>query len=423
MPSLLIRLIIATLLLSTAEAQAESLTLGECLARAKNSNTSLKVAAYDQKIAAEGELVGKSGYLPRIDVQGGYTAQLDAQGISLNGRTVETQQADYAFASLGIYQTLYDFGRTSARADRARTVREVSTFNYAGHEQDVFLQVVTAYFGILHAQRLLQAAEDEVVQMDDHLRIAQNLFQEGIVTRNDLLQAEVRLAGSRQRRLDSANRLENAWLQLNFLTEQSPDFRGTLEEATTVTPPMMSDPDDRSIANRAEIKAMQKTIEGSDLEVKENRGGYYPELFTKLGLDYVQNRQVREQTIMAATVGLKVNLFDGEATTGRYRQAVASRSKNEEALRQLRAAIRLEYRTAANDAKVSFERIKVAEKSILQGEENLRINKDRYQAQMGTATDVIDAQTLLTQTRTDYYRSIFDYQVALARVRKALGEL
>ena len=126
---------------------------------------------------------------------------------------------------------------------------------------------------------------------------------------------------------------------------------------------------------------------------------------------------------MAATIGLKINLFDGQATTGRYRQAVATRSRNEESLRQLKAAIGLEYRLAANDAKVSFEKIKVTEKSIQQGEENLRINKDRYQAQVGTATDVIDAQTLLTQAKTDYYRSMFDYQVAVARVKKALGEL
>ena len=42
---------------------------------------------------------------------------------------------------------------------------------------------------------------------------------------------------------------------------------------------------------------------------------------------------------------------------------------------------------------------------------------------MGTATDVIDAQTLLTQIRTEYYQALFDYQVALARVKRALGTL
>ena len=52
-----------------------------------------------------------------------------------------------------------------------------------------------------------------------------------------------------------------------------------------------------------------------------------------------------------------------------------------------------------------------------------QINKDRYQEQVGTATEVIDAQTLLTQIRTENYQAIFDYQVALIRVKRARGEL
>jgi outer membrane protein TolC len=126
---------------------------------------------------------------------------------------------------------------------------------------------------------------------------------------------------------------------------------------------------------------------------------------------------------MAATVGLKINLFDGFLTTSRFRQAVKSRSQAEERLRQLESDFALEYRTAINDAKVAKQRINVTEASIKQGEENLRINRDRYQEQVGTATEVIDAQTLLTQIKTEQFQAIFDYQVALARVKRARGEL
>ncbi len=422
--NLIFRLIATGLLIPAAIAQAGPLTLKDCLIQAGTSNRSLKAIAYDQTIAAEGEHIGRSGYFPRVDIQGGYTAQLEPQSIDLgNGKTMATQQADYGFASLGIYQTLYDFGRTDARAGRARTEHEAATFSYKGYEQDIFLQVVTTYFGILQAQHLVQAAEEEVTQMTDHLQVARNLYEQGVVTRNDLLQAEVRLAGSQQRLLDSQNRLDNAWLQLNYLMNQKADYRASLEDSTTISPPAATAGDEKALDNRPEVKALKKNLEGSNFEVQESRGGYYPEIFARAGVDYVQNKEVKEQAIMAATIGIKFNLFDGLATTGRYRQAIATRSKNEEALRQLQAIIELEYRTAVNDARVAFERIRVAETSIRQGEENLRINKDRYQAQVGTATDVIDAQTLLTQARTDYYHSTFDYQVAVARIRKALGEL
>lgn len=404
-------------------AQAGNLTLRDCLAKAATGNYALKVAAHDEKIAAENVAIGKSGFFPRIDLQGGYTAQQEPQAIDFTGGSFATQDADYAFLNLSLYQTLYDFGRTDARYRRAQAVRAATSFSYAGLEKEVFLQVVKAYYGILQEKKLLLAAEEEVTQMTDHLRVAQNFYEQGVVTRNDLLQAEVRLATSRQHALEEANRLDNGWLYLDYLIGQQADYRADLEEETAIVPPAPAVDPETALTGRAEIKARKKAIEGSKQEVRESKGGYYPELFARLEMDYVQNSKVREQAIMAATVGVKINLFDGLATTGRYRQAVENRSRNEETLRQLQADIRFEYQTAGNDAKVAFERIKVAENSIRQGEENLRINKDRYQAQVGTATDVIDAQTLLTQTRTDYYRALFDYQVAVARVRKALGEL
>jgi outer membrane protein TolC len=118
-----------------------------------------------------------------------------------------------------------------------------------------------------------------------------------------------------------------------------------------------------------------------------------------------------------------MNLFDGFTTTSRYRQAVKNRSRTEERLHQLESDLALEYRTAVNDARVAQQRIALTEASIKQGEENLRINKDRYQEQAGTATDVIDAQTLLTQIRTEHYQAKFDFEVALAKVKRARGEL
>jgi outer membrane protein TolC len=411
------------LFLSAGTAPAAPLTLGACLEKAAAGNYALKVAAHDEQIAEENVNLSRSGYLPRIDFQGGYTAQQAPQSISLDVRTIETQDADFGFFSASLYQTLYDFGRTAARLDRAKAAKDATVFAYTGLKKETFLQVVTAYFGILEAEKLLDTAGEEVAQMTDHQRVAKNLYEQGVVTRNDLLQAEVRLAGSRQRRLEAANHLGNSWLKLNYLTGDKPGFRAKLDREATLEPPPPQEDIQRAIMERSEIRAQEKTVEESEQEIKENRAGYYPELFAKLGIDYVQNNKVREQAIMAATVGLKINLFDGLATTSRYRQAVKNRSRNEDILRQLEAELLLEYQTAANDAGVARERISVTEEAIRQGEENLRINKDRYQEQVGTATEVIDAQTLLTQTRTDYLRAIFDYQVAIARVKRALGQL
>lgn len=408
---------------SVSSAYAEPLTLADALAKRAASSRTLKIAALDEQIAGDSVRSSRSGYLPRVDLQGGYTGQQAPQAVSAPFGSFATQEADFGFFNLSITQTLYDFGRTDARYARAKAIREATGFGYKNQEQNVFLQTVTSYFLILQNQKLLKAADEEITQMTDHLRVVKALFEEGVVTRNNLLQAEVRLAGSRQRRLEVANRLENAWLDFNNQIGDPPESRKELVEETRIDQKQLNNSAPEAVALRGEIQAQRKLLDASELEVKETKTGYYPEIFARAGLDYVQNDRVKEQVIMAATVGLKINLFDGFATTSRYRQAVKSRSQVEERLRQMEADFALEYRIAVNDASVAKQRISVTETSITQGEENLRINRDRYQEQVGTATDVIDAQTLLTQTRTEFYQAIFDYQVALARVKRAKGEL
>ncbi|HEX9023455.1 MAG TPA: TolC family protein [Geobacteraceae bacterium] len=417
-------LLIAMFFLAAAQTSyAAPLTLAEALAKRGATSQTLKIAAYDAQIAEESIRLNRSGFLPRLDIQGGYTAQQAPQSFKSSFGTFETQNPDFAFGGLSVTQTLYDFGRTGARYERAKETSAAASLSYKGQKQDVFLRTVATYFRILQLQKLLLAADEEVKQMDDHLRVAQNLYEQGVVTRNDLLQAEVRLAGSRQRRLETANLLENAWLDLNNQMGEPPEFRRELVEESRIDLAGPDKPARDVVASRAEIQAQQKLLNASELEVKEARTGYYPELFAKLGLDYVQNDKVKEQAIMSATVGLKINLFDGLATTSRLRQAVQNRARTEERLNQLENDLELDYRTAVNDVKVAKERIAVTETSIRQGEENLRINKDRYKEQVGTATDVIDAQTLLTQIRTEHYQAVFDYEVALARVKRARGEL
>ena len=421
-PTVVAILTVAQLYLSATSAFA--LTLKDCLTRAAAANSQLKASSHDEQVAAEAVGIATSGYLPRVDLQAGYTAQQAPQAVKFTAEPIPTQEADYAFANLSIYQTLYDFGRTRARREQAIMASEAAQQAYRGEEQDVFLQVVRAYYGILAGQKYLVTADDEVKQMTHHRKVAQDMYEQGVVTRNDLLQAQVKLANSKQKRLSAANSLENSWLYLNFLTGQETGFRSELEEpeqrTETADLHMMME---IALRKRPEIAALKKTILADEAAIREYRSNYYPELYAKLAMDYLENNRVQEQTILSATVGFKINLFDGLATTSRKRQAVKIRSREEERLRNLEASVRLELETALNDLKVAEERILVSETAIRQSEENLRINNDRYVEKVGTATDVIDAQTLLTQTRNDYFSSIFDYQVAAARVKRAVGEL
>ena len=178
-----------------------------------------------------------------------------------------------------------------------------------------------------------------------------------------------------------------------------------------------------AMTRRPEILALHRGVEASQAALRESKTGFFPELFTRLALDYVENSKYREQAIMSATIGLKINLFDGFATSAARDRALHNQSRSQDLLREAESLARLEIATAGNDLRVAGERINVTQTAIRQSQENLRINRERYKERVGTATEVLDAQTLLTQTRTDYYRALFDQQVAAARLKRALGEL
>jgi outer membrane protein TolC len=417
-------LAVAILFLLVSHSWGAELTLGDCLKKARDNNPDLRTAAWEISIAQQNLRLASAPFYPRLDAQAGYSMQQAAQASTASGRALEAQEPEFAFGGLAVNYTLYNFGKREARRDQSLALLDASSNTFEARRANLSLQVIEAYFSILETGKLIIAAQEEIAQVEQHRRMAQALFEEGVVTRNDILQAEVRLAAARQRLLATTNRLDNTWLQLNYLTGAEPAFRADLTEDSSLPDTLPASTDEnRAFTRRPEILALRRGVEASAAELKESRAAYFPELYTRLALDYVQNDKVREQTIMSATIGLKINLFDGFATTAARDRALVGQSRALDLLRQTEAQVRLEIAAAGNDLRVTAERITVAETAIRQSEENLRINRERYQERIGTATEVLDAQTLLIQTRTDYYRALFDRQVAAARLKRAQGEL
>lgn len=408
----------------TLTAQAAPLTLEESLRLARAHNPLLQTIQWDSTIARENQRQADSSFYPRIDAEGGYTAQLDPQAMRVNGQTLDTQQPDYASANLSITQTIYDFGRRDARQRQAKANLDAVDAGIHAQGQEVSLQVIETYFGVLEGEKLVLTAEEELRSVEEHRRVAQTLYENGVVTRNDLLQAEVRMASSRQRLLMARNQVKNLYLRLNFLIGMPPETRPQLfEPPVALSAPKTPTNLNATLHNRPDLLSLQRQLDASDQQVRESKAAFYPELFARLSLDYLENDKVREQKIYAAMIGMKINLFDGFATTAIRDKAVATRARIQQQLRMAEQQARLEVSSAQNDLQVAGERISVTSEAIRQGEENLRINKDRYQERVGTATDVLDAQSLLTQARTEHYRAWYDFQVARARLDKALGLL
>ena len=70
-------------------------------------------------------------------------------------------------------------------------------------------------------------------------------------------------------------------------------------------------------------------------------------------------------------------------------------------------------------AKINVE---TAKKSLSQARENYRVTNEGYRVQVSTSTDVLDARAYLTQSEMNYYGALYGYHVALAALKRAIGE-
>jgi outer membrane protein TolC len=84
--------------------------------------------------------------------------------------------------------------------------------------------------------------------------------------------------------------------------------------------------------------------------------------------------------------------------------------------------VRLDVKQAVLDISEAEENIPVTVKAVKQAEENIRVSRERYKAQVTTSTEVLDAQTLLTTARRNYYKALYDHHLAKARLLRAMGD-
>ena len=88
---------------------------------------------------------------------------------------------------------------------------------------------------------------------------------------------------------------------------------------------------------------------------------------------------------------------------------------------QLMETIELEVNQNFLNLKFLKEKTDVSNKTIVQSEENYRVTREKYNAQLATSTELADAETLLFQAKTNYANAVADYRIALIKLYKSAG--
>jgi outer membrane protein TolC len=116
-----------------------------------------------------------------------------------------------------------------------------------------------------------------------------------------------------------------------------------------------------------------------------------------------------------------IPIFEGGRVEARVRDQRAKLASAKERFRKLDLQIRLDVETALLNVNSSWERTEAIKKTIEQAQESFRIERQKYDLGKGAIVDVLDAQSALLDSQTNYDRALADYNIALAQLRLAMG--
>ena len=346
---------------------------------------------------------------------------------STPGVGVPTSKDIYNFGTT-VYQPLFTGGFNLATYRSAKIGVDLSKETVETTKRDIVLQVRGGYFNILKAEKFLDVAEQAVKQFEAQLEVTKAFFDVGIVPKNDVLQAEVRLANARQALVKTANDLATAKASFNILLrrEVNTPFEVVDILAYKAFPLSFEQSLDEALRLRPEIKAAQLNIDQAKENVKIARSGFFPTInltanYSRFSdeLDLGGNFSWRGTVQALATF----TLWNWGNTAFKVGESKVMVTQAEDSKNQLIDSITLEVKNDYLNLLTAEKNINTAEKSIEQAEENLRMNEERYKYQVATQTDVLDAVVLLAQARVNYYGALSDFNIAKAQLERAMGKM
>jgi outer membrane protein len=294
---------------------------------------------------------------------------------------------------------------------------------------DLVLRVKEAYFNVLAADKAVEVAEKDVDSRTWTVQVARSFFDVGMIPINDVLKAEVELSNTEQALVRAQNAAMVTRARFNTILVRPIHEPVVLEDILAYTP-VEGDYDtyvERALGNRPEIKILDVSLLQADQRIRLAKSRYYPEVsltyeYIKEGDDLsVSGSPYHDANRWEALAVLSWTFWEWGKTHYAGREQESVMRQLVQTKYDLEDGIRLQVKDAVLGLETAEKNIPTTQKAVTQGEENLRVNEERYRAQVTTITDLLDAQTLLAQARANYYRALYDHNLAKARLERAMG--
>jgi outer membrane protein TolC len=457
----MVKVLVATLLvpLVTTTALSKELTLDDCIELALKNRASIIAARGAETLAKWNQRTALGAFLPRVDASYSYynsketdikydepagyvwfvdTLIINSESYEVIGarptriEEMEGEDQDRTSKSFEVQgsMTLVDFSNwfnyIGARADRAKARLDV-----IGSEQDLIYGVKASYYAYLATVENVAVQEQAVERSKEQLKLIESKFELGSAAKSDVLKQKVRYGNDKLSLLTGQNAVVTTKANLAYTIGVDPggdvefstdysvrEFHGTLQEAMGF-----------GLEHEPGLLAAQKEVNAAKHAVRSRWSEYLPKLngFASVGW----SDGTRGDTVIfnfssrSTTYGFQItyNIFDGFWRERNVSQAKIYRNNAMAGLADTRNLVSREIKTAYLDIERLKEQKKVAQENVDAAEEDLKITQEKYNLGAATILDLLDAQVSLKEAQVSLIRADFDLNLAIAKLKHAMGKM
>ncbi len=331
-----------------------------------------------------------------------------------------------------LQQPLFTGWKIQGAADNASYQADAAKSDVAKDKSELIFSITSAYWGLYQAEEVKHLAAENVTQISAHLVDSENLQSQGLATTNDILKVKVQLANSRILQSDAENNVRLAKLSLNSTIGIPLDTDVGIASALTPTTkefPALDKILKSAIVVRPDVIAMESRVKAADAAVASASGGWFPQIFLNGNYYYsrpnqriIPNKDEFNDT-WDVGISLQFDIWNNLTTLHQTNQAKAQFEQSKDALATLKDGVTLEVTQSYLSYQQSKERIHLAELSVDQANENYRTAAEKFKTGLTTSSELLDAEVALLQSKLQLTQSRVDYELAQARLEKAIGDL
>lgn len=410
-------------------------SLQQCLDIAFANNPGVAAMESDAAAAQARQMQAAGERLPRLGAKGIYSRHLDEQRI-----LPVRQPGEPAILSRDIFSgdivlslPLFTGGKLTSQVKAAHLLHQAATHQLTRSKEELLFNVSSVFFSILAQHHVLESLEFSLETLETHIRRIDDLIDAKKAAKVDRMRTQVRLADVRQELIRERGVLDiQRQVLVNLLGMESSidefSLKGELKLPNKAAIPELKMSLAIAYEKRDDYLAARSSLEAQMRNLDAAQARYWPTVSLqgsyggRWAVGKTSGTGAEYGDVGYAGLALEIPLFEGRQITAKVREERAVLRAAKERLRQLELRIRLEVETALSNSRSAGEQIAAIQKSKELARESLRIEQQKYALGEGAIVDVLDAQSALLETETNYYRALAEYQTARAQFKLAIGE-